>query len=386
MYNFDMVPDRWHTSSVKYDLNEKVFGKKDLIPMWVADMDFETPDFIRNAVIKRAIHPVYGYTFRSEDYYEAIMAWFERRHQWQLKRESLLFVPGVVPALNLVVMALTEPGDEIILQSPVYFPFYSAINDHKRVLINNRLIKQGNAYQIDFDLLEQQCKTAKMLILCNPHNPAGRSWRREELEKVADICLSNNTLVLSDEIHNDLIMPGYRHTIFASLSPEVAQISITAHAASKTFNLAGLATASLIIENEAIRKKVEELIRHLHLDMGNLFGIEATRTAFQEGDSWLNELLHYIARNAAFASEFFKHKLPEIGVSPLEATYLMWLDFSKYGYSDEELSRKIIFESGLGLNAGVDFGPGGEGHLRLNLACSNHTLMEALQRMAQAFS
>ncbi len=386
MTQFDSAPDRRLTSSVKHDLTEKIFGKKDVIPLWVADMDFETPDFVRQAVIQRAMHPVYGYTFRDESYYEAIAHWLWRRHNWKVQRESLLFVPGVVPALNLIVMALTNPGDEIILQSPVYFPFFGAVKDHGRVMINNRLIQEGGRYGIDFDQLENQARTAKMLILCNPHNPVGRSWTRDELQKIADICLRHQVLVLSDEIHNDLVMPGFHHQVFAALSPEVAQISITAHAASKTFNLAGLATASLIVDNAELRQKITAIIQHFHLDMGNLFGIEATKAAFLHGDTWLDELITYIAQNYKTARGFFAQHLPSMVVSPLEATYLMWLDFGWLGLSDENLRQKMIQEAGLGLNPGIDFGSGGENHLRLNLACPKATLMEALQKMVNAFT
>ncbi|GAB1418528.1 cystathionine beta-lyase PatB [Bacteroidales bacterium] len=386
MTQFDSAPDRRLTSSVKHDLTEKIFGKKDVIPLWVADMDFETPDFVRQAVIQRAMHPVYGYTFRDESYYEAIAQWLWRRHNWKVQRESLLFVPGVVPALNLIVMALTNPGDEIILQSPVYFPFFGAVKDHGRVMINNRLIQEGGRYGIDFDQLENQARTAKMLILCNPHNPVGRSWTRDELQKIADICLRHQVLVLSDEIHNDLVMPGFHHQVFAALSPEAAQISITAHAASKTFNLAGLATASLIVDNAELRQKITAIIQHFHLDMGNLFGIEATKAAFLHGDTWLDELITYIAQNYKTARGFFAQHLPSMVVSPLEATYLMWLDFGWLGLSDENLRQKMIQEAGLGLNPGIDFGSGGENHLRLNLACPKATLMEALQKMVNAFT
>ncbi|MBW7847722.1 MAG: putative C-S lyase [Bacteroidales bacterium] len=386
MTQFDFAPDRRQTSSVKHDLTEKIFGKEDVIPLWVADMDFETPDFVRQAVVQRAMHPVYGYTFRDESYYEAIAQWLWRRHNWKVQRESLLFVPGVVPALNLIVMALTNPGDEIIIQSPVYFPFFGAVKDHGRVMVNNQLIEERGSYRIDFDQLEQQARTAKMLILCNPHNPVGRSWTRDELQKIADICLRHKVLVLSDEIHNDLVMPGFRHQVFANISPEVAQISITAHAASKTFNLAGLATASLIVDNVELRQKITTVIQHFHLDMGNLFGIEATKAAFLHGDIWLDELITYIDQNYKTARGFFMQHLPSMVVSPLEATYLMWLDFGWLGLSDENLRHKMIQEAGLGLNPGIDFGPGGENHLRLNLACPRATLLEALQKMAKVFA
>lgn len=384
-YNFDKIIPREGTASVKYDLRHLFFKLADVFPMWVADMDFETPDFIRYAVVERAMHPIFGYTFRDEDYHTAIIDWMHRRHDWEIQKEWMLFTPGVVPALNIAVLALTQAGDKIIVQPPVYFPFFTAVKDHGRELVYNQLKLEQGQYSMDFDLLEQQAKDAKMLLLSNPHNPVGRAWTRSELEKLADICLRNNVLVLSDEIHNDLVLPPHRHQVFAALSDEAANISLTAHAASKTFNIAGLASSTMIISNPAIRAPFEKLLKALHVDMGNLFGFAATKAAFTHGDQWLEQLIAYIDNNIAYTKSFLEKHLPRIYMHQPEATYMIWLDFSAYGFADEELSRILEEKAGLGLSPGHVFGPGGSGFMRLNVACPFSQLQTALEKMRMAF-
>ncbi|MDP3461177.1 MAG: PatB family C-S lyase [Bacteroidales bacterium] len=385
LYNFDQLIHRSDTSCVKYDLRKIFFGSNEVIPMWVADMDFATPDFIRDAVLERANHPIYGYTFRPQEYYDTIVQWFKRRHHWEIQKEWIQFTPGIVPALNLAVLAFTNPDDQIIVQPPVYFPFFSAVRHHNRQLVYNQLLHTGNCYEIDFDLFAKQAEKASMLILCNPHNPVGRAWRREELEKLADICLKNNVLVLSDEIHGDLVLPGYQHQVFADIAPEIAEITLTGHAPSKTFNLAGLGTSSMIISNNQLRQKFKQTVEGLHIEMGNLFGIAASTAAFKHGDEWLNQLLNYVQLNIEFTIGFLAEKLPLIRVFKPEATYMIWLDFSAYNLTDEDLKRKMVFEAGLGLNPGIDFGPGGEGFMRINVACPKSLLETALQKLQQAF-
>jgi cysteine-S-conjugate beta-lyase len=385
-YNFDTQIDRQGTSSVKFDLRKNFFQNETVLPLWVADMDFETPDFIREAVVKRAMHPIYGYTFRDDDYYQHIIDWFQRRHHWHIQKEWIVFSPGIVPALNLVVLALTQPKDEIIVQPPVYFPFFGAATEHDRVLIYNQLVKSDTNYTIDFDLLEQQAKSARLLLLCNPHNPVGRAWTKAELERLSEICLKHDLLVLSDEIHADLVLPGFRHQVFADLSPEIAAKTITAHAPSKTFNLAGLATSSLIISDESLRSKVANLYDKLHVGHGNLFGITASNAAFSQGDRWLHEMLEYVDNNIGYAVDFLREKLPLIRVYKPEATYMVWLDFSAYGLSDAELMHIIINGAGLGLSPGIMFGPGGEGCMRINLACPQVTVKLALEKLYACFS
>ena len=385
IYDFDKIIDRTGTECVKYDLREAVFGKADVIPMWVADMDFPTADFIREAIIERAKGDVYGYTFREDAYFESIVQWLKRHHQWETKKEWMSFTPGIVNAFNLAVMGLTNEDDEIIIQPPVYHPFFFAVNNHNRKLVESPLIDTEDGYVMDFDLLEQQAKTAKMLILSNPHNPVGRAWRKEELMRLGEICMRNNVLVFSDEIHCDLVMPGFKHVPFASLSEEFAQNSITAHAASKTFNLAGLATSTVIIPNEVIRKKYCDFVHSTEADMGNVFGKIATKAAMEKGDEWHAQLVDYIKGNIDFAYDFIKREMPKIRIHKAEATYMIWLNFKDYGISDAELNRKMIHEAGLGLNAGNIFGKEGEFCMRVNLACPRSIVEKALDQMKAVF-
>ena len=385
IYDFDKIIDRTGTECVKYDLRENVFGKADVIPMWVADMDFPTADFIREAIIERAKGDVYGYTFREDAYFESIVNWIQRHHQWETKKEWMSFTPGIVNAFNLAVMGLTKEGDEIIIQPPVYHPFFYAVNNHNRKLVENPLIDTEDGYVMDFDLLEQQAKTAKMLILSNPHNPVGRAWRKEELKRLGEICMKNNVLVFSDEIHCDLVMPGFKHVPFASLSEEFAQNSITAHAASKTFNLAGLATSTVIIPNDDLRNKYVNFVHSTEADMGNIFGKIATMTAMEKGDEWHAQLIDYIKGNIDFAYDFIKREMPKIRIHKAEATYMIWLNFKDYGITDAELNHKMIHDAGLGLNAGNIFGKEGEFCMRVNLACPRSIVEKALNQMKSAF-
>lgn len=384
-YNFDTVIDRTGTESVKYDLRKVVFGNADVIPMWVADMDFPTPDFIREAVIKRAGCDVYGYTFREPEYFNSIASWITRRHGWDVQKEWISFTPGIVCAFNMAVMGLTNENDEIIIQPPVYPPFFRAVEEHGRKLVLNTLIDTDEGFRIDFELLEQQAKTAKMLILSNPHNPVGRCWTYDELKRLGDICMRNNVLVFSDEIHCDLVMPGFKHIPFASISSEFEQNCITAHAASKTFNLAGMATSSVIIANDSLRKRYTEFLHSTEADLGNIFGKVATKAAMEQGEEWLQQLLQYINGNIEFAMDYIQKEMPKIRLHRPEATYMLWLDFNAYDFDDEELNRKMIFEAGLGLNKGHEFGKQGFKCLRMNLACPRSIVTTALERMRNVF-
>lgn len=380
-YNFDEIIDRRGTFSVKYDMCETVFGRADVLPMWVADMDFRTPDFIRDAVIARAKGDVYGYTFRDDGYYQAVADWITRRHGWKVDKKWISYTPSVVAAINMAVMGLTSVGDGVIIQTPVYPPFIHSVTSHGRKLITNTLKDSDHGYEMDFDLLERQAKDAKMLILSNPHNPVGRCWTKNELQRLGEICLKNNVLVISDEIHCDLVLPGFKHIPFASLSPEFEKISITAHAASKTFNIAGMATSSIIVPNDELREKYVGFVHDTEIDLGNVLGKEATRAAMLHGEPWLAQLLNYLKDNADFAVDFIRREMPKVRVHKPEATYLLWLDFSGYGLSDEKLNRRMVDEIGLGLNPGHEFGKEGENHLRMNLACPRSVLKTALEKM-----
>lgn len=380
-YDFDRKVVRTNTNCVKYDLRDKVFGNPNVLPMWVADMDFETPDFVREAVIKRAEHPVYGYHFKDRPYFEAIHGWLSRHHQWEVPTEWMSFVPGVVCGFNMAVLAFTREGDEIIIQSPVYPPFHHAVTEHGRKLVYNSLRKGIQGYEMDFDLLEQQAKTAKMLILCNPHNPVGRCWTREELQQLSEICLRNDVLVISDEIHCDLVLPGYRHTPYATLSQAAADHCIVFHAASKTFNLAGLATSTAIIPNKALRETYVHYVEALEAHLGNIFGKVATQTAMEQGDEWLRQLLDYVQGNIDYVADYLKTNMPNVQFFMPQATYMMWLDFNDPGLSEEELWCKMTREVQLGLNRGSDFGKEGSGFFRINLACPRATVEEAMKRL-----
>jgi len=353
--------------------------------MWVADMDFEVADFIRDAVVERAAHPIYGYTFRPKRFYEIVSGWMQKRHQWITDPGWISFSPGIVPALNLSVLAYTEPGDKILVQPPVYFPFFTAVKDHNRELVYNQLLKREGKYEIDFEDLEEKFKSGvKMMLLCQPHNPVGRIWNTEELKQLADLCVRYEVLVISDEIHSDLILFDNRHIPLACIGEEIASRTITCVAPSKTFNLAGLHSSALIISDKGLKKKYDRELEKMHIGGGNLFGMIAMEAAYQHGENWLMQLNLYLEKNFSFLKAYLQKEVPEIGVSSLEATYLVWMDLSFLKKSDAELKRFIIEEARLGLNDGPMFGPGGEGHQRINIAAPTEILEEGLSRLVGA--
>ncbi len=380
-FNFDLAIERSGTNCVKYDLRRQIFGREDVIPMWVADMDFAVPPFVAEAIRLRAQHPVYGYSIIPETYYEAILSWQSRRHGWTIQKESVLFSPGVVTGLNMIVQAFTEPGDKIIVQPPVYFPFFSCVENNGRTLVVNRLAEDRGVYSIDFDDLERKMKEgARMLILCNPHNPVSRCWTREELEWVGRKCLEYGILVVSDEIHCDLVFSPHRHIPMATLSPEIEKITVTCIAPSKTFNLAGLFTSSIIITDEDLRRRFKTSAERIHLSP-NIFGIVAAEAAYREGDQWLAELMGYLEGNIRKVGEFLARSMPGVTFSPPEATYMLWLDFRTLGLGDEELKDRLINEAGLGLVDGRIFGAGGAGFQRMNIGCPAAVVETALERL-----
>ena len=385
IYDFDVVIHREQTDCVKYDLRKETFGKEDVVPMWVADMDFKTPDFITNAVAERAMHPIYGYSVMSESYYDSIVNWVKTRHSWDIHKDWISFTPGVVPGVNFAIQAFTQEGDGIIIQTPVYFPFADSIRQNGRKLIENQLVYKNGKYIIDFNDLEEKAKQAKMILLSSPHNPVGRCWSREELKTLGDICVRNSVIIVSDEIHNDLILPGYHHIPTATLSDEVANMTVTFIAPSKTFNLAGLATSSIIIQNKELREKFTEFSNQIHVSRGNLFGYVASVAAYRHGAPWVDQLMEYIKGNFDYLSSFLKLETKQIRAVELEATYLAWIDFQKTGFSDKEVGQKLIFEAGLGLSPGPAFGNGGEGFQRMNLAAPRKTVEIACDRLKKVF-
>ena len=385
LYNFDEHVDRTHTNSLKYDGRAMFFGKTDLLPLWVADMDFKTPDFIVDAIKKRAEHEVFGYTFRPESYTQSIVNWLKRRHNWEIKPEWISFSPGVVAGLTMAIEALSKPGDGVIVQPPVYFPFFDSVKGTGRQMIENPLKLENGRYYFDLEDLKQKITpTTKLLLLSNPHNPGGMAWNKEELTALANICLENKIVIISDEIHSDLIFDGFKHTPLAGISEAIAQNCVICMAPSKTFNTAGLTTSFLIIPNKRHFVAYERVMRLPHLHMGNIFGTIALEAAYTHGDEWLSQLLKYLQGNYSFLEDFFAVNLPQVKVMRPEATYLIWIDFSAFGLTDEALNQKLI-DAGVGLNRGVQFGKQGSGFMRINIGCTRTTLEEALLRIKNAF-
>jgi len=385
MRNFDEHVAREGTFSIKYDLLREIFGSGDIIPMWVADMDFKTPEFIIKALKNRLDHELYGYTFRPPEYYFSIVEWIKRRHGWNIKKDWICFSPGVVPALNFCTLAFTEPGDGIIVQPPVYFPFFSAVEPHGRKLLHNTLKEYNGRWEMDFNQLESLIeKNTRMIFISNPHNPVGRVWTKEELEKLAVICLKNDVLIISDEIHCDLVLPGYTHTPVASLSKEISLKTITLTAPSKTFNLAGLSTSSVIIEDQNLRKSFTNYVEKLHVGNGNIFGTIASIAAYRLGDEWLDELLQYINGNVQVVEDYCARMIPEIIPVHPEATYMIWLDCRKLGKDARELQKFFVSKARVGLNEGSMFGPGGEGFMRMNLGTTKDTVIKAMEQIKSA--
>ncbi len=384
-YDFDTVVDRRDTDSVKYDLRGKLFGKEDVLPMWVADMDFPVADFILDAIRQRLEHPILGYTFRSDRFSGSVTSWLERRHGWRVETEAIGFSPGIVPALNMCVLEFTDPGDMVVVQPPVYFPFFSAVSNHGRELVHNQLVKRDNRYEMDLEHLEELFKAgARLFFLCNPHNPVGRAWLQEELQELANLCVKYGVLVISDEIHSDLLLSGNRHIPFASLGKEVADLTLTCMAPSKTFNLAGLYTSVMIATDPDLMKRYEKILDAVHVGGDNILGQVALEAAYTQGDEWLDQLLIYLEKNYRELCSLLNSAAPDLLISPLEATYLAWLDFSFLGLDDAGLRNFIIHRAGLGLNDGSMFGPGGSQHQRLNLATPRKILLEGVERLAAA--
>ncbi len=384
--NFDKKTDRDGTNAFKLEFRTTAFGTEDVLPLWVADMDFKVPEAVSQAVVKRATHPVYGYTTRGDSFNKAITNWLEKRHRWNVHSSWIEHTPGVVPALALAVLAFTKTGEKVIIQPPVYPPFFDVVKEHDRIVVENPLKNTTNGYQMDFEHLEKVAADpeVKMLLFCHPHNPVGRVWSKAELEKLGKICLRNHVLIVSDEIHADLTLNNHIHLPLASLSEELAAITITCMAPSKTFNIAGLSTAYIVAPNRELMVEMKKQIHAFHLFMGNLFGAVALEAAYNHGGPWLDKLKEYIAENVELVLSFLQREMPEVKAHRPEATYLMWLDFSAWGMSAPELKKFMIEKARLGLNDGPSFGTGGEGFQRLNVASPREVIEEALGRLRDA--
>ena len=385
--NFDEIIDRKGTSCLKYDFAQKRGYPADVLPFWVADMDFRAPQVVIDAIKKRTDHGIFGYTNFTEEYEAVIADWMTRYHNWTPANGSLVITPGVVFAISMAITAFTEPGDAIIIQQPVYYPFGATIKNNGRQLVNNSLKLVNGHYEIDFDDFEAKIKdnNVKLFLLCSPQNPAGRVWHKDELQKLADICLKHHVLILADEIHHEFIRPGHQHTVLASLSPEIAQNVITCTAPSKTFNLAGLQLSNIFIENPELRKRFKTAIYNTGYDEPNVLGFAAAQAAYTHGRPWLDEALAYIEKNIQFAKKYLAEHLTKVRFIDTEGTYLIWLDFNAYGLSVQELEDIIVHKAKLWLDSGHIFGQEGNGFQRINVACPQSVLKQGLDQLIAAF-
>ena len=386
MYNFDRLIERKGTNSVKWDMIANKYKDSALLPMWVADMDFEILPEIAQAVKKRAEHLTYGYTYPSDEFYESIINWNKKRNNYEIKKECLNVSIGVVPSIKAAIIGFTDANDKILINTPVYPPFHHSVNDAKRELVTNPLVFDGEKYNVDFQDFEEKIKSGvKLFILNNPHNPVGKVWTKEELERIADICYENNVKILSDEIHSDITFKGKSHIVLNTVSEKARNISIVCQAPSKTFNIAGLSTSYLIAENEVVRKQMWDAMSFIGVNSVNLFGLIAGEAAYLYGEEWLDEILEYVEGNADFVCSYINNKLPKVKAYKPESTYLMWLDFRSYGLSQSEIMTKLLKEAKVVLNSGTDFGQDGHGFVRLNIGCPRSMIKQCLDQIAEAF-
>ncbi|NDP20659.1 MAG: putative C-S lyase [Paludibacter sp.] len=385
LYDFDEIIDRHNTGAVKIERCKALYGTDDVLPLWVADMDFRTPDFIIEAIRERCEHPILGYSMPPKEFYPTVIEWISEHHQWNIDRQWIGFLPGIVPGLSFSVQSLTSPGDEVIVQPPVYYPFFHVIKNNNRVLVNNPLKTVNGKFEMDFEDLEQKITSkTKLFILCSPHNPGGKVWNAESLKRLAEICSKHNITVVSDEIHADMVLEGYKHIPFATVSEEAAKISLTFMAPSKTFNMPGLISSSYIITNKEIRTKFVDFLESSELTGGNIFAYAATVAAFEKGNDWRKQMLEYVQGNIDFVVDFLKTNIPQITPMIPEASFLVWLNCQELGMETDDLFDFFAQKAGLGLNKGTIFGPGGEYHLRLNVACPRSILQKAMKQLKDA--
>ncbi len=386
MNYFQEFIDRRETYSVKWDKVKQLYhAENELLPMWVADMDFHPPESVRQAVSERAGHGLFGYTYIADSVKQAIVDWMQRRMDWTIQPEWIQFSHGVVPSIGKAVQALTERGDGVLLQSPVYPPFFSMIKDNDRTVIDSPLVESGGTYTIDFDDFEEKLKQSRMFLMCSPHNPVGRVWSHYELTRIAELCEKHDVIIVSDEIHGDLVFGPYKQIPIASIAGASAR-TITLAAPSKTFNLAGLQASFIVTENESFRKKMEQIDKKNGFFTLNTFGILAMEAAYEKGERWLEELLDYLQDNMKLVDSYLQAELPDLRLVPAEATYLMWIDCRKTGLSDAEINKALKEKGRLALNPGKSFGEAGSGFVRMNIACPRDTVKEGLKRLKKAFA
>jgi len=385
-YNFDEVIDRTRTDSVKLGKLKSLYGHDNLIPLWVADTDFKSPPAIIEALHRRVEHGIFGYTVPPENYLNAIIRWLQRRHDWEVKKEFINFVPGVVKGIAFAIDVFTEKGDSIIIQPPVYHPFRLVPRSLERTVVNNPLILEDGRYRMDFDGLRDiiSRQACKIFILCNPHNPGGRVWDAGELRELAEICYDNGVMVLSDEIHSDMALSGFRHTPFATVSRKAEEISLTLMAPSKTFNIAGIVSSFAVIPNKKIRDKYLGYLEPRELSQGTIFAYTATTTAYEDCEDWLCQMVDYVEDNVYYVNGYLKKKIPQIKAVLPEASFLVWLDCRALHLSQPELVRLFVEKAHLALNDGTMFGQGGEGFMRLNVGTSRLVLEKALNNLKNA--
>lgn len=376
-YDFDKITDRRASNSYKWDS-----APEGVLPMWVADMDFRTAPAIIDALQKRVAHGIFGYTRVPDAYYDAVTSWFSRRHGWDIDREWIIYTSGVVPAVSAVIKALTMPGDKVIVQTPVYNCFFSSIRNNGCEIVSNPLRRIGDTYEMDFDNLERCAADprAKVMLLCNPHNPAGRVWTPDELTRLGNICLRNGVTVVSDEIHCELVYQGFKYTPFASLSDAFLHRSVTCVSPSKAFNIAGLQIANIVAFDNDLRRRIDKAININEVCDVNPFGVAATIAAYNEGEEWLNQLVDYLHGNYEAMAEFCRRELPEFPIARLEGTYLVWMDCSSLGMPSDALEHALLDNARLWLNAGTMYGAEGEGYMRWNIACPRSVMLDGLNR------
>lgn len=383
-YCFDEIIDRRGTDALKTDAVAKIWGRDDLLPLWVADMDFATPPFIIDALRQRLDHGIIGYTMRTPQWASAIVAWQQSRYGWQVQPEWLNFVPGIVPGIAFIVNCFTEPGDTILIQPPVYHPYFHVPQNLRRTLRENALDLVDGQYRIDFERFERDVKGCKLFLLCHPHNPGGRVWTTGELRRMAEICHREGVIVVSDEIHADLTLPPFRHVPFASVSAEAAECSITLMSPSKAFNMAGLSSSYSIISNAMLRERFHRYLENSELHLGHAFAFISVAAAYSNGTEWLDQMLAYVQGNIDYIEQFLSTELSQIGMIRPQASYLVFLDCRKLGLSVKELNTLFVDKAHLALNDGAMFGHEGEGFMRLNAASPRSVITEAMHRLKEA--
>ncbi|MBC3804430.1 putative C-S lyase [Acetobacterium fimetarium] len=387
-YNFNEIIKRDNTNSIKFDFAGQCGKPEGLLPLWVADMDFKTPEPVVEALVEKSRHGIFGYSESGPDYFSILKDWFKTNFDWHIQPDWLVKTPGVVFAIAKAVQSLTQKDDSVIIQQPVYYPFAEIIRKNERNLVVNQLVYKNGRYTIDYDDFENRIvkNDVKLFVLCNPHNPVGRVWTKEELIRLGDICLKHGVTVVADEIHQDFIYPGHQHLVFAALKPAFLGMTITCTAPSKTFNLAGLQVSNIFIENSEMRHRFIGEMNKCGYNELSIMGLVACAAAYSKGREWLEELKTYLVGNLDFARSFLAERLPQIKLVEPEGTYLIWLDFNELGLNDKELDALIVNKAGLWLDEGTLFGAGGEGFQRINIATPRDVLKQALSQLEQAIN